>query len=191
MQPVLGSTRPWLSGASLCGHASTKADHSVGTSVFLLLGGKGLCHTARSIPHTLICTGVRPVRDEALPSGIQAPRLGPDDVGDVDDDDDDDGDDGDDVDVDDDDDDVDVDGDDDVGDFVVDSDDAKMHDVLEGVSARFMVRKRGDDAASDGWGVLGEGRKALVGAIMATATAATRPRPAEKGGVDTIFAMGT
>ena len=37
-----------------------------------------MCHTARSRPQTLIWTGVRPEREEALPRGIQAPSVGPD-----------------------------------------------------------------------------------------------------------------
>ena len=36
-----------------------------------------MCHTARSRPHTLIWTGVKPASDEALPRGIQAPSVGP------------------------------------------------------------------------------------------------------------------
>ena len=69
---------------------------------------------------------------------------------------------------------------------VVDSDAAKIRDDcrLEWVSGCLAVRKSGDDAASDGREVLGEGRKATVGDSMATAAT----RAAEKGGADTIFA---
>ena len=111
MQPELGSTRPWLSGANLCGQASTKADHSVGTALGLLFAGSGLCHTARSRPQTLIWTGVRPDREEALPRGIQAPSVVP-----ADDD--------------------------------ADADDADDDSNMQ-VSACFMERKSGDDAADD------------------------------------------
>ena len=65
---------------------------------------------------------------------------------------------------------------------VIDSDAAKIR-VLEWVFGCLVVRKSGDDAASDGREVLGEGRKATVGAIVATAAT----RAAEKGGADTIL----
>ena len=60
-----------------------------------------------------------------------------------------------------------------------------MRDVLEWEFGRFAARKSGDDTASDGREAFGEGRKATVGASMAT----DATRAAEKGGrVDTIFA---
>ena len=129
----------------------------MGTAVFLLLGGRGLCHTARSRPHTLIWTGARPASDEALPRGIQAPSVGPADCcGGVEEE---------------------------VSSVaVIDSDAAKIR-VLEWVFGCLVVRKSGDDAASDGREVLGEGRKATVGASVATAA----NRAAEKGGADTIL----
>lgn len=68
---------------------------------------------------------------------------------------------------------------------VVDSDAAKMREGLEWESGCFAVRKSGDDAASGGQEVLGEGKKATEGVAMATAAAT---RAAEKGGADTMVA---
>ena len=68
----------------------------------------------------MIWTGVRPEREEALPRGIQAPSVLPDD------------------------------DDADVLDADADSDDSKMHVVLRHESACFKERKSGDDAADDG-----------------------------------------
>ena len=60
-----------------------------------------------------------------------------------------------------------------------------MREGLEWESGCFAVRKSGDDAASGGQEVLGEGKKATEGVAMATAAAT---RAAEKGGADTMVA---